>query len=181
MNLRFLQTALSDHKVGAVTESSSHAIRGILKALPARCEYVVEYGPGLGVVTRAVISHLVPSGRLVAIETNNHFVRELQKQADPRLVVLEDDVVARMEQWSNLGLPRIDAVISGIPFSFLAPRLRERLIKKTYEALAPGGVFVVYQYSPLVFPILKKYFDRVSVSFEPRNLPPYFIMKGVKL
>ncbi|MBI4090809.1 MAG: methyltransferase type 11, partial [Candidatus Komeilibacteria bacterium] len=46
--------------------------------------------------------------------------------------------------------------------------------------LSAGGTFLVYQYSPLVLPILKKYFKKVKLYYEVRNLFPYFIMVAEK-
>jgi phospholipid N-methyltransferase len=71
-------------------------------------------------------------------------------------------------------------VISGIPFTLFASREREAVIRNTHELLSPNGIFVVYQYSPFVFPILKKFFSDVEISFEPRNFLPYFIMRARK-
>jgi phospholipid N-methyltransferase len=68
--------------------------------------------------------------------------------------------------------------VSGIPFSFIPEAMGETIIRNTREGLNPGGVFVVYQYSRFILPKLKKHFSRVKVSYEPRNIFPYFIMEA---
>jgi hypothetical protein len=49
----------------------------------------------------------------------------------------------------------------------------------SHRLLRPGGVFLVYQTSPLMAGYLKKKFA-VTTAIEFRNVPPYFIMAGRK-
>ena len=111
---------------------------------------------------------------------NGVFIEDLKKIKDDRLIIIHNDVVRIAEDFTTLNLPQIDAVKSGIPFSFFKPSARNLLIKNTACGIAPGGQFIVYQYSMLVYPILKKYFSEVDLSFEPRNFLPYFIMSAIK-
>ena len=45
---------------------------------------------------------------------------------------------------------------------------------------APLQSGVTRQLMRLVLPLLKKYFRRVTMRFEPRNILPYFIMRAEK-
>ncbi len=166
--------------VGAVAPSSRFVVKKILKELNANALYIVEYGAGDGVITKALLHKLPSSARLVAIETNNAFVEDLKKIKDDRLIIIHDDVVRVAENFTKLNLPRIDTIISGIPFSFFKPSVRNILIKNTVCGITPGGQFIVYQYSIFMYPILKKYFREVKITFEPRNFLPYFIMRAIK-
>ena len=178
--LFFLKTALCDYRVGAVLPSTRRALRRVLTELPRECRYVVEYGPGDGVSTRAILERLPPDGRVVAIERNPDFLPRLWTIDDGRLRLMLGDVRAISTQLDQLGLPRIDAVISSIPFSFLSNSERENIVERTAAALAPAGRFIVYQYSPLMLRYLRRAFTAVRVRFALRNVPPYFIMVAEK-
>jgi phospholipid N-methyltransferase len=174
----YLKNYLKDIKIGAVAPSSRFVIKKIIKQIHHDTKYIVEYGAGDGVMTKELLKILPRDGVLVAVETNNTLIKDLKKIHDKRLVVVHDDVLAVSRDFSQLGLPRIDVVISGIPLSFFKSSVRKDLIKRTAHGIARRGQFIVYQYSILVFPILKKHFKTVKLSFEPRNFLPYFIMNA---
>lgn len=175
----FIKIAIKDYKgVGAITLSSKHTIGKILKEFKPQYKYIVEYGAGNGVITKEILNILPPDGRIVAIELNDNLMKELITIKDPRLTILHKNVIDISRDLSALGLPRIDAVISGIPFSFLKPAERREVMKNTSTGLADGGRFILYQTSLLMLGLLKKNFKKVRYYLELRNMPPYFIMIG---
>lgn len=176
----FLKTLTKDVKVAALVPSSQYVIRRMVKEIPEGTRFVVEYGAGDGVITKELLKLLPPDGKLVAIELNNDFISELNVINDPRLIIVGGDVVRHSETLDAFGLPRIDLVISGIPFSLLKPEERRIIIKNTHRHLTNGGMFLIYQFTLLIYPILKKVFKATEWRFELRNLPPYFIMVGRK-
>ncbi|MDP3696810.1 MAG: rRNA adenine N-6-methyltransferase family protein [Candidatus Taylorbacteria bacterium] len=180
-SIDFIKIALKDYKtIGAVTLSSKYAVRRIIKQLKPNHKYIVEYGAGNGVITREILKVIPSDGKVVAIELNNHLFKKLLEIKDRRLLSLHKNVVDVSRDFSSLGLPKIDAVISGIPFSFLKSLERKEVIKNTYAGLTDGGQFIVYQTSLLLLPLLKKFFKKTSYRLELRNIPPYFIMIGEK-
>lgn len=179
-SIDFIKTAIKDYKIGALTSSSRYVVEDVVRKIGPEHKYIVEYGAGDGIITKEILKCLPSNGRLVALELNKDFIQELKNIHDPRLVVMEEDVVGASREPNIFGLPRIDAVISGIPFTLFTSREREAVIRNTHALLSPNGIFVVYQYSPLVFSILKKFFNEVRISFEPRNFLPYFIMRARK-
>ncbi len=180
--VHFLKTALQDYKVGALTPSSNFVVKQIVKKLPHHSRAcIIEYGAGDGVITKALLEHMPPDGKLIAIEMNPHFITLLKKIRDPRLQIIDGDVLKICKDLSVLKLPRIDAVISGIPFSFFNSNERHIIAKQTFQKLSEHGRFILYQVSPLMFPYLKKYFKKkINLSLEVRNFPPYFIMVAEK-
>lgn len=176
----FLKASLTDYRVAALTPSSRYVVRGIVRHIPSRARGVVEYGAGDGVITREILRILGAEAKVAAIEIREEFVRELARISDPRLSVIHDDVISISARSDALGLPPIDAVVSGIPFSWLAPATRREVVHHTHHFLAPGGVFIVDQHSLLMLPVLKQIFPRVEWYFEPRNLPPHFTMVAYK-
>jgi phospholipid N-methyltransferase len=180
LNVQFIKTALKDYKVGAVTPSSRYVVERLVRELPSGVKFVLEYGAGDGVITKGLLRVLPQDGKLVAFELNRDFVEKLQEINDPRLMVIEEDVAVASGRLWTYGLPRIDAVVSGIPFSFLKPEVRRKIAEHTHAALAPHGRFIVYQFSPLMAPHLKRSFRRMRTVLELRNFPPYFVMVGEK-
>lgn len=178
-SFKFLKAVLKDYRVGALTVSSRYTIRKVLKEIEPGHKFIIEYGAGDGVITKEILRLLPPDGRLVVIELNSDFIKELARIKDERLKVIQGDVTELSKNLNRL-LPRLDMVISSIPFTLLKPSSRAAIIKNTRHALMPGGIFLIYQYSPLVLPLLKKYFKSVRLNFELRNFPPYFFMAARK-
>lgn len=181
-HIDFLKAALKDYKVvGALMVTSRYAVDRVMGELAVGDKYIVEYGPGDGVITKRILSRLPSDGRIVGIELNRDFRPELDEISDARLTILYDDVAVVSSKLKNLGFfPHIDVVISGIPFSLMNSALRREIIRHTQQALRPGGKFIVYQASLLVLPLLKDCFKEVQWRLEPRNFPPYFIMTAQK-
>lgn len=178
----FFWNAMRSRTVCAVAPSSLPTVKKVCQDVPTdRPIGLIEYGPGTGVFTRYLAERLHPDSTILAIELNAAFYKELvhwREQAKPQVrVVLEHgscaDVLAMLERHS---LPPADFALSGIPFSILSERLRMDIVRKTYRALAPGGVFLVYQYSYFMVPRLERVFDQVDRSVSVMNLPPTMIM-----
>lgn len=176
----FLKSALRDHKVGALTMSSDYVIADALTRLPKDARVVVEYGPGSGVLTRAILGVIPSDARLIAVEPNGEFVRALETIADPRLTIipktaqgLSGDDLARMQG--------ADAIVASMPAFYLSPSEREKVAGDAFRLLRQGGVFVVsHQYTWLMRKPIMAAFGDVAIRFEPRNLFPCFILSAEK-
>lgn len=180
--LSYLEQFFKDRKVASVAPSTKFLISRVLKRMDLRDKKVViEYGPAEGVITKHILAKLPADGRLVAVELNQDFAQTLRKQVDdPRLTVIVGSVTEIDKLVAPLGLPPADAIVSGIPFSFLTPKGRHELLHKTVDLLGPDGRFVAYQVTTHLVPLMKYHFEEVDVDFEPRNLPPHFIFTGYK-
>ncbi len=178
----FLKTALRDIvNVGDVAPSSSYVIKRVIEALPKGVKTIVEYGPGDGIITKELLKQLPADGRLLAIELNAEFVEKMKKIKDPRLTVVAGNAVRAHEivQENNIG--PVNAVVSGIPFTFsyffIPHEIKRAIFESTRKLLRPKGVFIQYQSSLLMIPFLKRHFSMTFV-YEPRNFPPYFIIRA---
>lgn len=172
----FLKTAIGDFRHAGTLFPSSHAVSGeIGRALGEDRRFVVEYGAGDGAVTAEILRNMPVDGKLLALEINAEFSAALDGLGDPRLSVKRQDVVHFLHNGA-IDLPRVDAVVSGIPLSFLDQRTRDAVIRRTKEILAPGGLLVIYQASPFFFPMVQAHFASAKMHLSLRNLlPPYFI------
>lgn len=180
--INFIKIAIQDYRtVAAISPTSRYAAGRIVQKIKEGHKFIVEYGAGDGAITKEILRKIPADGRLIAVELNKNFITELEKINDKRLIIINSDVTDVSRNLAKLGLPRIDAVISGIPFSYINSEMRKEIIKNTYNALTDSGVFIVYQHSPLVLSYLEVFFKKyVSLYFEPRNFLPYFIMAAEK-
>ena len=177
----FINAILSGGQVGAVSMSSNYVIKGVLKNIDGPLETIIEYGPGNGIMTKALLKLLSPQGKLIVIESNPKFVKILQKIKDSRIHIIEGKIQDVITSEKMCYIKEAGLVVSSIPFSFLKTVEREQVIEKTYALLASRGSCVIFhQYSTLVKKPLEKYFNTVSVSFEPRNIFPCFIFFAKK-
>jgi phospholipid N-methyltransferase len=160
--------------LGSIVPSSRFLIRELLKPVDwAQAKVIVEYGPGVGVITTEVLRRMRPDAILIAIETNPDFVTYLRDSIqDERLHVVEGSAEAVDEILRQHGQSSASYVISGIPFSTIPGPVRERILRKTCEALKPGGSFLVYQFSSRVLEDLQRIFRYVRRQFEPLNVLP---------
>lgn len=182
--LNFFKVALLDHQIGAVTRSSKYVVNAIMRSLVGQSfDRVVEYGPGDGVMTKEILRRMPKDGELIVVETNPKFLKVLKKIEDPRLEIIKGTAQEVSRDLKNSYHASVNLVLSSIPFSILKSFEREDIVSNTFNMLEDSGKFIVFQYSPLMLNLLKKYFGTrtINTQFELRNLPPCFIMSAQKL
>ncbi len=172
-----LKQFLKDRKVAAMAPTSQFAVRKICRYIDFSQDHAfVEYGPGDGVLSKAILARMSPQSSFVGIETNYGFIKELEKISDPRFTAIHDSA----ENVSNIIRHPADIFFSSIPCTFLSQSARRNLIRNTFDLLAPGGMFIVFQYSPLMKRHLEETFGNVQLSLVPLNVPTMFIMVARK-
>ena len=165
-------------QVAAVAPSSKYAIKAILKNIEfGKAKNIVEYGPGNGPVTKALLEQMEDDSSLICIEPNANFYSFLGKSInDPRLKLINDGAENIDFHLNKLAVRNVDYILSGIPFSLVKKEAKLSILEKTSNALNENGKFIVYQqYNWHMEKYLKKYFGNVSKQIELRNLPPTFI------
>ncbi len=160
--------------LGSIWPSSPFLVEEVLRPIDwERARVLVEYGPGVGTITTEILRRMHPDAHLVAIETNESFVKFLKASiADPRLHVVNESAADVGGILQRLNLPPAQYVVSGIPLGSMPEGLRADIVAKTRTALAPGGQFLVYQFTSRVLPVLQRTFQDVSRSRTHRNIPP---------
>jgi phospholipid N-methyltransferase len=160
--------------LGSIVPSSRFLVRRLLAPIDwSQARVIVEYGPGIGVVTWQILRNMRPDAALIVIEANPDFVAFLRSaNADVRLKVVEGTADKVVEILRDSGYTRANYIVSGIPFSTMDPDVRERTLRCTNLALAPGGVFLVFQFSTRVLRDLRRIFRDVRRRFEFLNVLP---------
>ena len=174
-SLLFSRTFLRHPRMlGSVIPSSRYLAEHLLRQIDwSGARVLVEYGPGIGNLTTQILDRMRPDARLVAIELSEDFVGYLARTIkDPRFTVVHGSAGDVRPILARLGLDQADCILSGLPYSTLPPRERDRILSETYEALAPGGSLLVYQFTGAVERHLTRLFGRVRKGFELRNILP---------
>ena len=173
--VRFLRAfAANPRQVGAILPTSRYAVRDMLDLgdVPG-AGLVVELGAGTGVQTGEILARMRPDARLVALEIDPALARLLEERFDdPRLQVVCDSA-EHLDR--HLSGERADVLVCALPFTSLEPGLRRRILDSMPKALAPGGVALVIQYSPLIQSELRRLFPSVRRRISVLNVPPAFL------
>ncbi len=86
-----------------------------------------------------------PGAKLLAVELVAGLADILRTIDDARCIVEHADAADLESLMRRHGLGQADVIVSGIPFSNLAPEKATRIIDTVYRGLTPGGTFVAYQ------------------------------------
>lgn len=160
--------------VGSVIPSSKVLIDRMLD--PVKWDEVklfVEYGPGVGTFTRPILEKLAPDAKLIAIDTNEDFIKYLKRDIDDERLIAVHGSAADVEQIiADQGFTHADYVVSGLPFSTLPPGVGQAIGAATSRVIRAGGAFLVYQFSTKVRDFIDPHFERIDRGFEWINVPP---------
>jgi phosphatidylethanolamine/phosphatidyl-N-methylethanolamine N-methyltransferase len=171
---RFLQRPF---QIASIIPSSQALVERVSNKIDFANAYVIaEYGPGEGVHTREIVRRMRPDAELLVFELDPAFSRDLERQFadDPRVHVINGDAAALPDELQRRRIPKCDYILSGIPFSILNIDKKRALLRKTHDALAADGSFIIYQ----VTNELKQHatiFEHANSEYFLQNIPPMFI------
>jgi phospholipid N-methyltransferase len=148
--LQFMQTGLRQiDKNASLFPSSPFLVEAMIQAAPldqAKC--VVEFGPGTGPVTRAILKAMRPDAHLHAIELDGDLLKIMTKRiADPRLWPIHGSAADAATLVRAGGCKQgASVVFSSLGLALMNDRLRESILAGARAVLASDGVYVQYQY-----------------------------------
>ena len=160
--------------LGAVVPSSSFLVKDLMNEIDwARARVIVEYGPGVGTITREMLKRMRSDATLLVVETNSDFVQHLRESLpDNRLKIVHGSAADVRKILAECGLAPADYIISSIPFSFMSAAAREKILAESRLALGPQGSMLVFQYNRTILPHLKSCFSSVRQGFQLLNILP---------
>jgi phospholipid N-methyltransferase len=182
-NLMFVRSFLrSPKKIGSAVPSSRFLISKLFRHFEWKnAEVVVEFGPGVGNITRQILQQLPQDAKLIAMETNRDMAAHLERSIDDsRLHTRLTSAKNVRKALSSLREKSADYIICGIPLSTMPRQERMAILRNSWKALKPGGVFLVYQFSGLAQDWLEEVFGPVRQQIELRNIPPAWIFRCEK-
>ncbi len=165
-------------EVAAVSPSSKYVVNKVIKNVDfSNAKHIVEFGPGIGTVTKAILDNISPDAKLICFETNSKLCSFLDESIkDSRLAVINDTAENLDLYIKKFNMPHVDYIFSGLPFSLINQESKKAIIKKTKNSLRKGGKFIVYQqYNWHLGKYLNGCFNKILRSIEVRNIPPTFI------
>lgn len=172
--------------VGAVAPSSAGLARRMVEWIDwPHLRAVIEYGPGTGSFTPAIVRAKKRESRFFAIELEPTFV-EILNQRFPDVVVHRDSVANVRALCDREGIDQVDAIVSGLPWAAFPEALQTQFLDAAMSVLKPGGQFVTFAYlQGLLLPggrrfrrMLRRYFKTVGTSRVVWfNLPPAFVYR----
>ncbi|MBO9376761.1 methyltransferase domain-containing protein [Sphingomonas histidinilytica] len=160
--------------IGSIIPSSRRTIDAMLAPVDwNRTRLFVEYGPGVGTFCGTILERLPADATLLVIDTNPVFIDFLRRKfSDSRFVAVHGSAADVNEIVAAHGFEKADYVLSGLPFSTLPGGVGPAIAEATHRVLAPGGSFLVYQYSAYVLSLLEPLFESIDRDLEWWNIPP---------
>ena len=162
--------------IGALSPSSSFLAKKMLAPIDfdnAKC--IVEFGPGTGVFTKALLKKMSPDAKLLTFEINTAFIDELKTIEDHRLEIINDSAEKIKQYIEAAGFTSVDYIVSSLPFAVIPDEIVHRILTNSDDNLSENGRFIQFQYSLNAKKKLESYFSEVKINFTPFNLPPAFV------
>ena len=165
--------------VGAILPSSKY----LAKKMSAKVDFekaavIVEYGPGTGVFTDEILSKRKPDTRLLLLERNPEFAKQLTKKyKNTQNMTVINDTAEQIGKYLNIhSIQKADYIFSGLPFASLPQDVSENILSETKKHLSENGKFITFQYTLFRKSLLSKHFCDISISHELRNIPPAYVL-----
>ncbi|NVK48175.1 MAG: methyltransferase [Cyclobacteriaceae bacterium] len=160
---------------GALTFSSKALVKKMISQADLEgAKLIVEMGGGDGSITQGIVDAMDPSAELLVFEINASFCEEMEKQFPQKNVHIIN--ASADEFTSYLKGRKADFIFSSLPFSLIPKDVVDSILKQASSSLVRNGAFIQICYSYLLKSLFQKYFNKVSVSFTLKNLPPAFVM-----
>jgi phosphatidylethanolamine/phosphatidyl-N-methylethanolamine N-methyltransferase len=130
-------------QVEAIAPSSRTLARAMTLGLGPESGPIVEFGPGTGRFTEAMLARGVPPENLTLFELDAEFAAYL-RQKYPGVTVHQMSA----QEAAKLVASKVGTVISGLPLLSMPDEVRRGIVSAAFDILAPRGRFVQFTYGP---------------------------------
>ncbi len=177
--MKFFKEAIKNIKTsGSIRPSSKYLIKKCLQHVDFEsAKVILEFGVGDGCITEEILTKVNPSCRVIALEINENLC-EYSRERFKAFENLELHCASAFDFDAlllELGVEKVDYIISSLPLSLFKQNEIESLFDKVPTYLSEEGAFIQYQYTLGKYVYLKKVFNKVMVDFTVRNTPPALI------
>jgi len=177
--LSFLkQYIIKPRTVGAIFPSSKYLAKRIIENIDFDySSYIVEYGPGTGVFTDEIIKRRKSDTTILLFESNKEFFNllKVKYKDEPNFYIINDSAEYIEKYLIRYDIPRVDYIVSGLPFASLPYNVSSNILKQAQKHLKEDGKFITFQYTLLKKDFIGQYFNELSLTWEVRNVPPAFV------
>jgi phospholipid N-methyltransferase len=162
--------------VGAVAPSSKFLVKKMIDPIDfTTVKCIVEFGPGTGIITHALLKKMPKNSILLAFEINKEFCDTLNQINDPRLKIISDSAEKLEEYLLQYNIEKVDYIVSSLPFAMIPNKIVNAILEVATKLVTDKGAFIQYQYSLNAYKRLKKIFKNVDLKFTAINIPPAFV------
>ncbi|MDB4331611.1 methyltransferase domain-containing protein [bacterium] len=173
-------------QVGAIAPSGPGLVRAMVESFDWNTiENAVEFGPGTGVFTEAVLGKIKTGTTFFAIEQCEQMAAATRNRC-PDARVYQDSVTNVKALCEKQSIETVDAVISGLPWAAFSGELQTEIMETMLDVLKPGGQFATFAYwQGLAMPAGQRFARRLRSIFSTversptiwKNLPPAFVYR----
>jgi phospholipid N-methyltransferase len=164
--------------VGAILPSSKYLANKMIEDIDFNnAKDIVEYGPGTGVFTEKLIKNRKKGTVILLFECNNEFYRMLKEKYknESNLHIINDSAEYIDKYLIQYNIPRVNYIVSGLPFASLPQSVSSAILFKTRMYLKEDGKFITFQYTLLKKGFIQQYFADICIKREIRNIPPAYV------
>jgi phosphatidylethanolamine/phosphatidyl-N-methylethanolamine N-methyltransferase len=171
--LRFLARLIAQPQhTGAVAPSSPGLTRAMAaQVYPHATLPILEFGPGTGVVTEALIARGIAPERITAVEYDAEFAQRVRERC-PGVTVIQGDAFDLDKTLGARAGDTFAAAVSSLPLVNFPIETRNAFLAGIFKRLAPGAPFVQFSYrlKPPVAPPPGITLTRAAIVW--LNIPP---------
>ena len=170
--------------VGAILPSSKYLAEKMVRNIDfanARC--IVEYGPGTGVFTEKILEEKAQDTVVLLFETNREFYFLLKDkyESKPNIHIVNDSAENIDKYLLKYNISGVDYIVSGLPFASLPHDVSSNILEQTKKHLKDEGMFITFQYTLFKKDFIGRYFNRIEILREIRNVPPAYVFCCMKV
>ncbi len=182
------QFFVNPKEVGSLIPSSRRLAEVMLSGIDfGNTNIIVEYGPGTGAFTCALLDRLPLKTLYFGVESNKGFQDHL-KARFPTITIIPDYAENIFKYIDQKHAEKADLVISGLPFSLMAWDTIKITLNETYRLLRNEGEFRTFIYNhSFYFPKCKKLITELRNQYKIvkihqifKNFPPAKIIVCTK-
>ena len=131
-------------RVAAIAPSGPALARAITAGISAASMPVIEFGPGTGVFTQAILDAGVTPDQLVMVEAGANFAAMMRTRFPA--VRLVEGSAAELADVVLFGPGMAGAVVSGLPILSMPKLVVLAILAKAFSELRPGGAMYQFTY-----------------------------------
>lgn len=175
--LLFFRQLLSRPKqISAIAPSSRWLAAAMTRDIGPGTGRVVEFGPGTGVLTKAILAKGVAASDLTLFEMSPEFTAHL-RQSFPGVTVHNTGA----QDTGTMVKTGVGAVVSGLPLLSMPLEVRDAIVRAAFAVLAPHGIYVQFTYGARA-PLTDEQLASLGLKVEQTehvlfNLPPARVYK----
>lgn len=133
-------------QVGALFPSSRELAEAMLEGIELKSgDIVIEFGPGTGAFTEAVLERLPEGAKYLGIERDPHFHGHLEDRF-PGIDFHHGSAEELPDLLSHRGWEKPRLILSGLPFASMPLEIQELILTATRDTLHEEGEFRTFTY-----------------------------------